>query len=80
MLTKKTSKNQITLPKKIANAFTSIDYFDIRIKDNKILLEPVKITPVSATLEGVRKKMEKLGITENDVGNAIKWARKRKTR
>ncbi len=81
MLAKKTSKNQITLPKDIAKVFPGTDYFDIRVKDNKILMEPVKITPINATLDGVRKKMEKLGITEKDVDDAVKWSRrKRKTR
>lgn len=78
MLAKKTSKNQITLPKDIAKAFPDAEYFDISIKDNKILLMPVKITPVGLTLEGVRNKMRRLGITEKDVGEAIQWARSKK--
>lgn len=78
MLAKKTSKNQITLPKDIANAFPDAQYFDVRIEDNKILLMPVKIMPVGSTLEGVRSKMGRLGITEKDVGEAIQWARSKK--
>jgi hypothetical protein len=78
MLAKKTSKNQITLPKDIANAFPDAQYFDISIKDNKILLMPVKIVPVGSTLEGVRDKMRRLGITEKHVDEAVRWARSRK--
>ncbi len=78
MLAKKTSKNQITLPKDIANAFPDAQYFDVSIKDSKILLMPVKITPVGSTLGGVRDKMRRLGITEKDVGEAIQWARSKK--
>jgi hypothetical protein len=78
MLAKKTSKNQLTLPKEIVKAFPDINYFDVTVKDKKIVLMPVKITPVDITLEGIRKKIEKLGITEKDVADAIKWARKRK--
>lgn len=78
MLAKKTSKNQITLPKDIANAFPDAQYFDVSIKDNKILLMPVKIMPVGSTLEGVRDKMRRLGITEKDVDGGIQWARGRK--
>jgi hypothetical protein len=48
------------------------------VKDRKIILIPVKITPLDLTLEGIRSKMEKLGITEKDVTDAIKWARERK--
>ena len=78
MLAKKTSKNQLTLPKEIAKKFPDIEYFDIKVKDRKIVLIPVKITPLVTTLEGIRNKMEKLGVTEKDVTDAIKWARQRK--
>lgn len=78
MLAKKTSKNQITLPKAIANAFPDARYFDVRIEENKILLMPVKITPVGSTLEGIREKMKRLGVTEKDVAEAIQWARSQK--
>jgi len=78
MLAKKTSKNQITLPKDIANAFPDARYFDVSIEDNKILLMPVKIMPVGSTLEVVREKMKKLGITGKNVDEAIRWARSKK--
>jgi hypothetical protein len=78
MLAKKTSKNQLTLPKEIAKEFPDVEYFDIKVKDRKIVLIPVKITPLDTTLEGIRKKMEKLGVNEKDVTDAIKWARQRK--
>ena len=75
MLAKKTSKNQITLPKEIALKFQDVDYFDIKKDDNKIILIPVKIFPIDKTLNGIRDKMEKLGITESDISGGIKWAR-----
>jgi hypothetical protein len=78
MLAKKTSKNQITLPKAIADAFPDAEYFDVSIKDNKILLMPAKITPVALTLESVREKIKKLGLTEKEVKEAIRWARSSK--
>jgi hypothetical protein len=78
MLAKKTSKNQITLPKDIANAFPDARYFDVSIEDNKIPLMPVKIMPVGSTLEVVREKMKKLGITGKNVDEAIRWARSKK--
>jgi bifunctional DNA-binding transcriptional regulator/antitoxin component of YhaV-PrlF toxin-antitoxin module len=76
MLTKKTSKNQLTLPKEIANRFPGIDFFDASIEDNRIVLVPVKVKPVSTSLEGIREKMERLGITEKDVEEGVRWARK----
>jgi hypothetical protein len=39
---------------------------------------PVKITPVQWSLDSVKEKMKKLGLTEKDVGEAIQWARSRK--
>ena len=78
MLAKKTSKNQLTLPKEIVKAFPDTEYFDVSVKDRKIVLMPVKITHADMTLESIRHKMEKLGITEGDVVGAVKWARKRK--
>ncbi len=78
MLAKKTSKNQITLPKEIVKAFHDAQYFDVSIKDNAIRLIPVKITPIQSSLDSVREKIKKLGLTEKDVGEAIQWARGRK--
>jgi hypothetical protein len=75
MLAKKTSKNQITLPKEIVKAFPDAEYFDVSIRDHMIRLMPVKITPARSFLDSVREKIKKLGLTENDVGEAIQWAR-----
>jgi len=47
------------------------------VKDRKIILSPVKIRPVDATLEDIRNKMERLGISDSDVKDAVTWARKR---
>jgi hypothetical protein len=78
MLAKRTSKNQITLPKKIAESFPGVEYFDIRIEKDKILLAPAKIVPAGPTLEGVREKMKQLGITGKDVSEAVRWARRQR--
>lgn len=78
MLAKKTSKNQLTLPKKIVKEFPSTEYFDVSVSDRKIVLVPLKITPADTNLQSIREKLEKLGVTESDVANAVRWARKRK--
>jgi hypothetical protein len=78
MLAKKTSKNQLTLPKEIAERFPGVDLFDATVERNRIVLVPVKMTPISLSLESIREKMEKLGITEGDVTDAVVWARKKK--
>ena len=78
MLAKKTSKNQITLPKEIVKAFPDTEYFDVSIRDNTIRLMPVRITPAGSSLDRVRERIEKLGLTEKEVHEAIRWARSRK--
>ena len=78
MLAKKTSKNQITLPKAIVKAFPDAQYFDVRVQDREIILLPVKIMPAVSNLETVREKMRRLGMTKKDVGEAVRWARSRK--
>ncbi len=78
MLAKRTSKNQITLPKAIADRFPGVEYFDLRIEGDKILLAPAKIVPAGPTLERVREKMKQLGIAERDVSEAIRWARRQR--
>lgn len=78
MLCKKTVKNQITLPKKIVDKFAGVDYFDAVAEKDRLILIPVKISPLKrAGLSQVRKKISLLGISEQDIEEAIRWARKR---
>jgi bifunctional DNA-binding transcriptional regulator/antitoxin component of YhaV-PrlF toxin-antitoxin module len=75
MLAKLTTKNQITLPKEVVKEFKGIEYFDAVVQDGRIILEPVRIQPVADGLAKIRKKMEKLGIVEKDVVEAVRWSR-----
>ena len=76
MLVKKTSKNQITLPKEVLKRFPSADYFEVRVEGNRIVLTPVKAVPSNLTVEKIREKIKKAGLSEKDVKDAVKWARK----
>jgi hypothetical protein len=77
MLCKRTYKNQITLPKKVMEQFEDYEYFDVRISNGKIVLEPVKMTPKDRILlEKVRDTIDALGITPQDIEDAVAWARK----
>lgn len=76
MLAKKTSKNQLTLPKEVAGQFPGIELFDASVENNRIILTPVQVTPVALSLESIRKKIQLLGLTDEDVGEAVVWARK----
>lgn len=78
MLCKKTSKNQLTLPKEIVRSFPDTVYFDISVKGNQIILVPVRIIKADETLERVRDKMVALGIKDTDASKAVRWARKNK--
>lgn len=72
MLSKLTSKNQLTLPKLIISDFPGIEYFDITKEDGRIVLTPVNITQTDT----IRTKLAELGVTETDITEAIAWARK----
>ena len=71
MLTKRTAKNQVTLPKAIVQAVGDVDYYDVSTENGRIILTPVRIQRADA----VRAKLAELGITEDDVQDAITWAR-----
>jgi hypothetical protein len=73
MLAKKTSKNQITIPKKIVDQLPDITYFDIELKEGIVLLKPLKF--YDTDLEKIRNKVKTLGIGENTVAEAVQWAR-----
>ena len=76
MLAKRTYKNQITLPKEILKDFPEVVYFDVSAKAGQIILRPVSVTPSSERLSLVRDKIQSLGITEQDLADAIQWARR----
>ena len=72
MITKKTSKNQVTLPKKVVERFPGVDYFDVRVDEAQITLVPVR----PGQLDQVHARLEKLGLSERDVRGAVTWARR----
>jgi hypothetical protein len=80
MLAKKTSKNQVTLPKKIVQDLPDTDYFDVTIRDGSVVLRPVTVSHANGRLATVRRKIRALGLTEKDIANAIRWARTRPNR
>jgi hypothetical protein len=71
MLAKLTVKNQLTLPKAVVTRFRGVEYFDVSTDGSAITLKPLQ----RSRLDEVRDKLAKLGITEQDVTDAIAWAR-----
>jgi hypothetical protein len=71
MLAKRTVKNQITLPKAVLAQFADVEYFEVSTDGCAIMLKPQRVS----RLDEVRSKLESLDITEQDVKDAIAWAR-----
>ena len=70
-IAKKTSKNQITLPRAVIERFPGVDYFEAREENGRIVLCPVR----PGWADEVRAKLAALGIEEGDVEAAVRWAR-----
>lgn len=80
MLAKKTSKNQLTLPKKIVEELPDTDYFDVTLREGAVVLRPVTGAASGGRLVTVRRKIRELGLTTKDIDSAIRWARSRGSR
>ena len=78
MLAKKTSKNQVTLPKAIVQQLPDAEYFDVSLRDGEVVLRPVAISTPGERLKAVREKIRGLGLVEKDIEGAIRWARGRR--
>jgi len=72
MLAKMTSKNQITLPKAVVSGVAAAEYFDIEVVEGRIVLTPVRISKADA----LRNKLAELNLTEQDIQDAVQWARR----
>jgi len=72
MLVKKTTKNQITLPKTVITRFAGVEYFDVSTDGECIILRPLQ----KSRADEVRARLAELGIDEGDVAAAVSWARK----
>jgi hypothetical protein len=71
MLAKKTTKNQITLPKTVVSRFAGVEHFDVSTDGECIILRPLQ----RSRADEVRARLAQLGIDERDVDDAISWAR-----
>jgi bifunctional DNA-binding transcriptional regulator/antitoxin component of YhaV-PrlF toxin-antitoxin module len=72
LLAKKTTKNQITLPKKVVERFAGVDYFEVSTDGVSIILRPLQ----KSRAEEVRARLAELQVDENDVKAAVTWSRK----
>lgn len=72
MLAKLTAKNQLTLPKNVTNAVGPTEYFEVEAVNGQIVLTPVRLQRGDA----VRAKLAELDLTEQDIADAVAWARR----
>lgn len=71
MLAKITTKNQLTLPKAVMRHIGKPEYVDVALENGRIILTPVRVQSADA----VRNKLATLGITEEDIADAVSWSR-----
>ena len=74
MIAKLTSENQLNSPESIVSEFEGIEYFDIAKESGRLVLTPEQLTGI----ERVWQKIEERGITDQDIADAVKWAREDK--
>lgn len=72
MRIKRTSENQLTLPKKVVDRFPGIEYFDVQVDNARIVLVPLQ----PDRLAQVQARMKALRLSEKDVKEAVAWVRR----
>ena len=78
MLAKMTSKNQITIPKKIVDQLGDARYFEVELQEGVVVLKPLRT--YDTDLAKIRSKVKKLGLTADSVSEAVAWARSKPSR
>lgn len=73
MIAKMTSKNQLTLPKAVTEALGNPEYFDVETRGGQLILTPVRLQRTDA----VRERIREMGVTEQDIQDAVAWARRK---
>lgn len=63
--------NQLTLPEYIFQNLTKSECFDVTVENGRIILTPVH----SEKMHTIREKIEGLSIGEQDIADAVDWAR-----
>ncbi len=75
MLAKLTVRNQLTIPKDIADRYPGVEYFDVSDEQGKIILTPLR----KSRADEVREQLRNYGITGDDVEDAVSWERSTRT-
>lgn len=73
-LAKRTSRNQLTLPKAVADRFPGVEYFEVSADEDRITLKPVRL----GLADEVRERLAEAGLGADDVAAALRAARRRR--
>lgn len=71
VLTKRSSDNQLTLPQAVVELLGPADVYDVIWEEGRIVITPVSSSASSA----VRSRLEEQGLRDEDVADAVRWAR-----
>ena len=75
MLKSEITKGKTVTLEDIIREYNLSKYFEIQKLDGKTIFIPKENIPELPSLEEIRAEIEKLGITEEDIQEAIEWAR-----
>lgn len=69
------TKNQSEMPKDISPGSVLKEQHEVEPISDGVVVSPEQIQKHSDDVDAIRLKLEKLGITEADIADAVKWAR-----
>jgi len=73
VLAKKTTKKQLTPPKKVVDRSTGVECSEISTDGTCIVLRPLQ----KSRADAVRARLAQLGINDEAVKTSVSWARKK---
>jgi hypothetical protein len=74
-LTKRTSRNQVTLPSSLIKDWGDADYFSVTRVGDHLELRPALPAMAEDPLEKFRRIMDERGITDEDIDQAVREVR-----
>ena len=78
MITRLTDEDQLNIPESVIANLPDTELFEVTCDDGRISLAPISEDTIIERADKVRRKVEERGITEQDIADAVKWARKNK--
>lgn len=71
MVTRLVDKREVQLPDIVLRDFKNVEFFEITSDGVRIVLTPVSASRVDL----LRQKLDQLDLSEQDIEDAIRWAR-----